>query len=595
MMFRTPVVAFLLAGVASAQVTERVSLGLGGMQATSPSQPPQFGRYVSANGRYVGFTGVSSLAGFTILGPVALLRDRLTSTTECVSVDSAGSARVASAYQGLAVSGDGRYVAYFSEANDLVPGDTNSVADIFLRDRLNGTTERVSVDSSGAESNGQSMYPAVTDDGRFVVFSSQADNLVAGDTNGVFDVFVRDRQLGTTERVSVSGAGAQANNASGLATISADGRYVAFGSAATNLVSGDTNGHLDYFVHDRHTGATLLVSVASDGTQADRDTQNGMISGNGRFVAFRSDATNLVAGDVSGFADIFVHDLQLGTTERVSLGMGGLDADGDSGWPGISDDGRCVSFSSAAGNLVPGGIPYHGDVFVYDRQNASTEIVSTTTGGSMCNWSSISPSISADGRYVAFSSMATDLVPNDTNGYTDIFLHDRHSSGFTSLCDPGVNNVIACPCGNPPIGPGRGCNNSSFTGGAFLTASGIAYLAQDSLVFTTQLEKPTATSVLLQGTSSATNGFVFGQGVRCAGGQLKRMYVKIAVNGSITAPDGSTNDLPVSARSAQFGLPIQPGQPYVYQVYYRDSTVLGGCNALSTFNCTQAGSVTFWP
>jgi len=594
MNFRSPVVAVLLSGVASAQVTERVSLGPGYQQA-SATETTQFGRYVSADGRFVAFMGASGMAGFTIAGAVVLLRDRQTGTTECVSLDSTGMARVGDGHEGLAVSGDGRFIAFRSQANDLVAGDTNGVPDIFLRDRLNGTTERVSVDSSGVEANGECAYPSLTDDGRFVIYTSFADNLVGGDTNGTWDVFVRDRQTATTERVSLASGNIQGNGPSGIAGLSSDGRYVAFISYATNLVTGDTNGHIDAFVHDRQTGATQRVSVASDGTQSDGDSPIAVISADGRFVAFLSTATNLVPNDISGWQDIFVRNLRLGTTERVSVGMGGLDADGDSGWPGISDDGRFVSFSSAASNLVPGGIPYHGDVFVYDRLNASTEIVSTTTGGALANSGGGLPAISSDGRYVVFRSSATDLVPNDTNGCTDIFLHDRHSSGFTSLCDPGVNNVIACPCGNPPIGPGRGCNNSSFTGGAFLTASGIAYLAQDSLVFTTQLEKPTATSVLLQGTSSATNGFVFGQGVRCAGGQLKRMYVKIAVNGSITAPDGSTNDLPVSARSAQFGLPIQPGQPYVYQVYYRDSTVLGGCNALSTFNCTQAGSVTFWP
>jgi hypothetical protein len=158
-----------------------------------------------------------------------------------------------------------------------------------------------------------------------------------------------------------------------------------------------------------------------------------------------------------------------------------------------------------------------------------------------------------------------------------------------------VNNVLACPCANAASGPGRGCDNSSFTGGAALTASGIAYLSIDSLAFTASGEKPSATSILLQGDAILPNGVVFGQGVRCAGGMLKRLYVKTALNGSISAPDFPAGDPTVSARSASLGSPIQPGQPYLYLVYYRDPIVLGGCAASSTFNATQSGSVIYWP
>jgi hypothetical protein len=205
------------------------------------------------------------------------------------------------------------------------------------------------------------------------------------------------------------------------------------------------------------------------------------------------------------------------------------------------------------------------------------------------------PAISADGRYVVFRSAATNLVPGDTNGYTDVFLHDRFATGFTSTCDPGTNNVIACPCGNPPSGPGRGCDNSASAGGAWLSASGIAYLSIDSLVFTTLDEKPAAMSILLQGNTSIPTGLVFGQGVRCAGGTLKRLYIKPALGGSITAPDFNAGDPTVSARSAFLGDPIQPGEPRTYLVYYRDPIILGGCPATSTFNATQTGQISWWP
>jgi hypothetical protein len=204
------------------------------------------------------------------------------------------------------------------------------------------------------------------------------------------------------------------------------------------------------------------------------------------------------------------------------------------------------------------------------------------------------PSISADGRFVAFRSASSNLVPGDTNGWTDVFLHDRLASGFTSLCHPGLDNVIPCPCANPPSGPARGCDNASSTGGAALAASGFAYLAIDSLVFTVSGENPSAASILVQGDTSRPNGLVFGRGVRCAGGTLRRLFIKTASGGAITAPDFGAGDPTVSARSALLGDPIQPGTR-TYFVYYRDSSALGGCPAASTFNATQTGAVTWWP
>ena len=192
-------------------------------------------------------------------------------------------------------------------------------------------------------------------------------------------------------------------------------------------------------------------------------------------------------------------------------------------------------------------------------------------------------------------SSAADVVTGDTNGFGDVFIRDRSASGFTSLCDPGVNNVVACPCGNPPAGRTRGCDNSASTGGASLSASGIAYLSIDSLSFTTAGERASATSILLQGDASLPNGLVFGQGVRCASGTLKRLYVKVAASGSILAPDFNAGDPTVSARSNSLGDPILPGDTRYYLVYYRDPIVMGPCPASSTFNSTQTGAVTWWP
>src|SRR5205823_5466864 len=210
--------------------------------------------------------------------------------------------------------------------------------------------------SAGAEANGTSFAPAISADGRFVAFPSEATNLVPGDTNGVTDVFVRDRRTGTTERVSVSSAGAEANGTSFTPAISADGRFVAFSSDATNLVGRDTNGAVDVFVNDRMTGMTERVSVDSTGAQANAASIEQFcpaLSGDGRFVAFESDATNLVPGDTNGVADVFVHDRLTATTERVSVDSAGAQANDKSDFPAISADGSVVAFVSTASNLVP--------------------------------------------------------------------------------------------------------------------------------------------------------------------------------------------------------------------------------------------------
>jgi hypothetical protein len=301
--------------------------------------------------------------------------------------------------------------------------------------------------------------------------------------------------------------------------------------------------------------------------------------------------------DLSSYYDIFIRDRQNGTTQIVSLTSTGGASDGASTFPStISDDGRYVAFASY-GNLVPGPSNPFLDFFVRDRVAGTTEMVSISSGGEHANDSGFeSCRVTGDGRFVVFASLGSNLVPGDTNGTTDIFVHDRLGApAFTSLCDPGVAGVIACPCGNPPSGAGRGCNNSASTGGASISAAGGTYLSSDSLVFTTSGEKPTATSVLLQGTSSPAAGVVYGQGVRCVGGTLKRLFTKTASAGSITAPNFGAGDPTVSARSAVKGSPISAGQSRWYLVFYRDPVVLGGCPSSSTFNATQTGLVSWSP
>src|SRR5260221_266384 len=398
-----------------------------------------------------------------------------------------------------------------------------------------------------------------------------------------------------TKRVSKSSSEVPGNDDSnaggGDRCVSADGRFVVFSSRATDLVPGDTNGAWDVFVHDRQTGTTERVSVATGGAQADYDSSGASISADGRFIAFVSGADDLVAGDTNALGDIFVRDRQLATTERVTVATGGAQANDEGYDPSISADGWYVAFSSGATNLVANVTNGNDDGFVRDRRSGATELMSVATNGSSGTSGSFDSSISSDGRFVVFDSHANNLISSDTNQSTDVFVRDRIATGFASLCDPGMDGVRACPCSNPPNGSGRGCDNSASTGGAVLSASGVGYLSIDSLVFTTSGERPTALSIVMQGDVFLMDGVVYGQGVRCAGGATKRLFVKSAVSGSITAPDLGAGDPSVSARSAANGDVIQSGQSRWYVVYYRDPNVVGSCPASSTFNATQTGRV----
>ena len=360
-------------------------------------------------------------------------------TTERVSVSSDENEANGSS-RGSSISANGRYVAFWSYATNLVPDDTNESADVFVRDRLAGTTERVSVDSDENEANGQSHFPAISADGRYVAFWSYASNLVADDTNERDDIFVRDRLAGTTERVSVDSDGNEANENSTFPAISAGGRYVAFPSFASNLVPNDTNSLWDVFVHDRITGTTQRVSVDSDGNEGNDSSSwvSPGISPDGRYVAFASQASNLVLNDTNEVFDIFVRDLLMGKTERVSVDSDGNESDDWSCFPVISWGGGHVAFWSNATNLVAADTNALRDVFARDRLGGTTEGVSVDSDGNqgsgdmfptqctlLAELDAGAPAISQDGRYVAFSSEADDLVPDDTNEARDVFVRDR--------------------------------------------------------------------------------------------------------------------------------------------------------------------------
>ncbi|MBE2195080.1 MAG: hypothetical protein IAE83_12980, partial [Anaerolinea sp.] len=369
-----------------------------------------------------------SVLAFTVIDP--------TDTFTRVSVASDGTqGNAASGFAKHAISADGRYVVFSSEANNLVPNDTNGVQDVFLRDRQTGITSRVSVASDGTQANGRSdiWRVSISADGRYIVFQSEATNLVPNDTNNRLDVFVRDQVNGTTSRVSLASDGTQGNGESRYGVISADGRYVVFASQATNLVLGDTNNFLDSFIHDRVTGITERISIASDGSQAMptggtlETFPYGEISDDGRYVVFSSPGSGLVPGDTNGKYDVFVRDRLTNTTTCVSLTPAGQFGAGSSEvmYPSISSDGGYITFFSAANDLVAGDTNGVSDVFGHDRVTGETTRLSLAPDGTQGNGASGITSISDDNRYVAFESNASNLVVGDTNSKWDIFVLDR--------------------------------------------------------------------------------------------------------------------------------------------------------------------------
>jgi Tol biopolymer transport system component len=412
-----------LATVAEATQLERLSVSSAGIQANRYS----FETSVSSDGRFVAFASTGSNLVPNDVNGVAdvFLRDRSARTTERVSVTGTGDEPNGASFES-SVSADGRFVAFASDASNLVTRDGDNATDVFVRDRALSRTERVSVGAGGVEGNGSSSLCSLSANGRFVAFASTASNLVAGDSNGVRDIFVRDRALGTTERVSASATGRAANGASGQPFVSADGRFVSFTSKASNLVPVDTNGVADVFLRDRTARTTRRVSVRSDGGQPDGPSSESSLSRDGRIVVFQSLASGLVAGDTNAGSDVFVHDRVSRATTRVSVTSGGTEAHGNSSLGeqlAISSDGRLVAFASGAGNLVPDDGNGISDVFVRDRALGSTTRLSLSEAGRAGNGTSWRPAIAPTGSHVAFLSAASNLVPFDTNGVQDVFVN----------------------------------------------------------------------------------------------------------------------------------------------------------------------------
>ncbi len=454
--------------------------------------------FISSDGRYVTFRSSASnlVTNDTNNGDDVFVKDRLTGGIVAADSASDGTIGNARADDG-SISADGRYAAFRSQASNLVANDTNGTAwDTFVKDLVTGAVERVSVSSSGAQANGASYYPVLSADGRWVAFKSDATNLISGDTNGVADIFLRDRQTNTTTRVSVASDGSQSNAKSDRPLISDDGRYVLYESDATNLVAGDTNGVTDMFVYDRVAGTTTRVSVSSSGGQANGASDDGAISGDGSTLAFESAATNLVTGDTNAKTDVFVHTLATGVTIRASVSDAGVQGNKDSSDPSLSSDGSKLGFASNATNLIAGDTNNRSDVFVRDLASGINTRFSIATDGTPGNGTSQDPWLSADAGTVAFQSVASNLVAGDTNNTSDIFVRGPgldastyaydHLYRLTSVLGPdGAPTYGYDPVGNRVSVTDGTTQSSTYDRADRITAAGAMSLTVDAAGNTT--------------------------------------------------------------------------------------------------------------
>ncbi len=356
---------------------------------------------------------------------------------------SAGAPAIASGVFRPQLSDDGRYVLLTTDSDELDPADGNGQRDIYRLDRRSGSSIRIS-DSAGVQGNRGAARAAFSADGATVAFHSSADNLLPADDNGVTDVFVwqADRGLNQTlELVSRGADGGLANGGSLNASVSGDGRWVAFSSTASNLVPDDNNDASDIFVRDRLTAETLRVSIASDGDEGDRGSFQPTISDNGRFIAFTSEATNFSDNEFDELPDLFLHDRSTGETTLINVSTTGVRSNADSASAVVSPDGSAVAFYSRATTLEPGQENIFFDVFVRDLLRVETQLVSAPVDGA-ADANSFNPSLSSRGQLVAFQSEARNLTDLDGNTFSDIYVMDRFA-GSTFIASRRASGTSA--------------------------------------------------------------------------------------------------------------------------------------------------------
>lgn len=379
---------------------------------------------------------VLSLIGVLVVLTVSAQAQAVVTEIRRVSVSSTG-VEANNLSESPSISANGRFVVFSSDANNLTPDDPNNRTDTFLHDLQTGTTELISVSTTGEQGDlyQYSISQPLSDDGRYIIFTSQADNLVPDDLNGQYDLFLRDRQTGETTLLSLSNLNEQVNiNINSNARMSSDGRYVIFETLATNILApNDSNTDTDIFLYDRQLDQTAIVSVSSAAVVGNGDSTFPQMSSDRRIITFSSVATNLVAGDTNGASDVFVRNLQTGQTSRINLTYNGTEPEVGAYGQVISADGRFVAYSSPSDELVLNDTNDVADVFVRNLQTAQTSRISISSSGAQGNGLSYVTSISEDGRFVVFESMASNLVTGDTNNAFDVFVHDRQTGETTRV------------------------------------------------------------------------------------------------------------------------------------------------------------------
>ena len=410
---------------------------------------------VSADGRFAAFsTSAALIAADTNGYKDVYVVDLGSGQLSIASVDSAGNLGNRDSFT-PALSADGHAVAFVSVANNIVSGDWNNVADVFVHDFQAGTSVCASWSSTTGFGNGASGAPCINSDGTFVAFESNAANLVAGDTNRMTDIFVRDVSHPTVPtRVSVSTGGVQGNHASNAPAISGDGTKIVFQSESTNFLSHDLNKVInDVYLRDTVALTTTLVSVDESGAQLMSGGSESSISADGTRVSFDGE----LPGDVNYGQNVLMRDIVAATTTLISRNLSGVDGQGDSFESRISADGSVVVFASVSDDLVENDTNGMADVFIRDLAGDYVQRVSVSTQGDEPDQSSgdCPPAISGDGVIVAFCSAATNLVPSDTNGVRDVFTRTRApnlaSSSNYGAGWPGTLGIPGITTTVPPV------------------------------------------------------------------------------------------------------------------------------------------------
>jgi len=361
--------------------------------------------------------------------------------TERISTDSAGMQGNQNSINS-SISDDGQIVVFDSTSSNLVIGDSNADFDIFAKNRRDNSTYRLSIATDGSQANGPSVDPKVSADGRYVVFSSDASNLVLGDTNSLTDVFLHDISMGITTLISKNDNNEIGNGTSETATISADGRYIVFVSESTNFSLTDNNITRDIYLHDRLNATTILVSSNSLGAVANGESISPDISTDGNLIVFASLADNLVASDSNSNSDVFIKNMSSQQVQRISVSSTGIEANGLSDTPSISGDGSVVAYRSTATNLVANVSTISKQIYVKDMTTGENELVSVNNQGDTANKGSFfAIGLSDDGRIVAFYSEADNLGSNDLNQTWDVFIRDRVRN-MTQLVSVNSDGII---------------------------------------------------------------------------------------------------------------------------------------------------------